>query len=552
MNDSIINDSNISYMENEKQYRESKKKPSIAKSTVSMSLATILSRGSGFARSIALAYVLGDTVLNDLYNTANYMPNIIFEMVMGGVLASVVVPVYVQYISNENKDESRYMINNLMNIIFFVAIIASVLSAIFAPSLIKLMTIREPLRNNVIMLLFFRIFAFEIMFYGISAVFNGVLNSHRFFTIPMLAPVVNNIVVIFFAVGVYLPLYKSDHELALQLLAIGTLLGVLAMVLFQMPTARRAGLRFQRSLDFKHPSIKKVVNLGLPLLANVAILQANNFIVYMLLQTTKCGATAYSNAMLFFLLPHAICSATLTTAIFPELSRYACLKDYENFKRILAIGLRTTLFVIIPSSVFLMIMAKPIIELTFQHGAFGTSGTQITALLVQAFAIALPAYSVNDLITRVYYSMQDTVTPMKIGVFSILVQITLNFFLIDRFGPTGLVLSYAFAQTFSSVSKLYLLRKRIGQFGMIKTTHAMIKHVMAAVLTGITISLFSDYVMTKQVLQPVLNFIRVAGSVVITLAAYFGFAALLRVEEVSYFRNVILRLRMRSNVSKTT
>lgn len=307
--------------------------PSIAKSTAKMSVATFFSRAAGFIRSMALAYVLGDTVLNDTFNAANYMPNIIFELIMGGILGSVIIPVYVQYLAEKSEKETRYMINNLMNIIVLLAVALSIFGSVFAPYLVKLMTLREPLKNTPTMVMFFRIFALEIAFYGAAAVFSGVLNSHRSFTVPMFAPVLNNLMVTFVALGVYLPLKNSNYDLALILLAIGTLLGVIAMALYQVPTARRLGMGFQRSLDFRHPSVKQIAKLGLPMLGFAATFQINNFIIYMLLQSTDRGTTAYVNAMQFFQLPYAIYAVSVTTAIFPELSRYANSKDLTSFKR---------------------------------------------------------------------------------------------------------------------------------------------------------------------------------------------------------------------------
>jgi putative peptidoglycan lipid II flippase len=516
--------------------------PSIAKSTAKMSLATFFSRGSGFIRSIALAYVLGDTVLNDTFNTANYMPNIIFELIMGGILGSVIIPVYVQYLAEKSEDESRYMINNLMNIIVLLAIALSIFGSVFAPWLVKIMTILQPVKNTPTMVMFFRIFALEIAFYGVSAVYSGVLNSHRSFTVPMFAPVMNNLLVTFVALGVYLPLKDGNPELATILLAIGTLLGVAVMALYQVPTARRLGMRFQRSLDFKHPSVKQIAKLGLPMLGFAATFQINNFLIYMLLQSTDRGTTAYVSAMQFFQLPYAIYAVSVTTAIFPELSRYANSKDFSSFKKTLSLGLRSTSFVIIPSAIYMIILAKPIIGLTLQHGAFGPAGTEITASVLQAFAVALLSFSLYNMLTRVYYSLQDTKTPMKIGVISIPLQVIFNFLLIGPIGPKGLPLSYAVALTFSVVIQLYILRKKIGSIGASHIMRAMIKHLAAALLAGIVMYLVYYGVETMGMPRMLGQAMELMLAAVLGAVAYLGIALLLKTEEVDFIKSITKRV----------
>jgi putative peptidoglycan lipid II flippase len=541
-------------MQNGKQYESQTdmkgNPPSIAKSTAKMSVATFFSRGSGFIRSMAIAYVLGDTVLNDTYNFANYMPNIIFELIMGGILGSVIIPVYVQYLAEKSEDETRYMINNLMNIIVLLAVAISIFGSIFSPYLVKLMTYRDPLKNTPTMVMFFRIFAIEIAFYGVAAVYTGVLNSHRRFTVPMVAPVLNNLTVTFVALGIYLPLKSGNFDLALILLAIGTLIGVVAMAVFQVPTARRLGMRFQRSLDFKHPAVKQVAKLGLPMLGFAATFQINNSIIYMLLLSTDRGVMAYTNAMQFFQLPYAIYAVSVTTAIFPELSRYANSKDFTSFKKTLSLGLRSTSFIIIPSAIYIIIMAKPIIGLTLQHGAFGPAGTAITASVLQAFAVALLSFSLYNMLTRVYYSLQDTKTPMKIGVVSIPLQIIFNFLLIDSLGPKGLPLSYAGALTFSVAVQLYVLRKKIGPIGASHILRAIVKQLIAGAFAGAAIYLayYSvDMLQMPMMLGQALEITAAAG---VGAAVYLGLALLFKIEEVDFIKSISQRfLRTRVNTA---
>ncbi|HZD60071.1 MAG TPA: murein biosynthesis integral membrane protein MurJ [Anaerolineae bacterium] len=515
--------------------------PSIAKSTIKMSMATAISRGTGFVKTMALAIAIGASPIADAFNTANVMPNIIFELVVGGILGSVIVPIYVQYLAEKGDDEARHMISNLTNIIFTIAAALSLLGVVFAPSLVRLITIFEPAKATPLMISFFRIFALQIMFYALAAVFTGVLNSQRRFTIPMAAPIFNNLVVIITIFGLYLPFRESNPQFALAALAIGTTMGVVTMAIVQIPSVIRVGLNFRLSFNLRHPAVKQVAKLGLPMLGFAATYQANNSIIYSLLQQFDKGPTAYAYALQFFQLPYAIFVVSITTAIFTELSRFANAHDIRSFKQTLSLGVRATSFIIIPSVFFVAIMAKPIIGLTLEHGNFGPADTEITASVLTSFALALLSYSLYNMLTRVYYSLQDTKTPLKIGAVSIPLQIAFNFLLIRYLEVRGLPLSYALALTFAVITQLYVLRRKIGPLGASVMLKAMGKHLFAAIPAGIAMYLVYRGVEIIGLPRMVSQATEITGAAGIGFVIYMGLALLLGVEEVDFIKKLLQR-----------
>lgn len=517
------------------------KLPSIAKSTAKMSVATTFSRLTGFMRNMAIAYALGSGVLNDTFSTANVMPNIIFELVMGGILGSVIIPVYVQYLAEKSDDEARYMIRNLTNIIFILAAVLSLLGAIFSPALVHLITIREPSKATPLMIMFFRVFAFQIMFYALAAVFSGILNSHRRFTVPMVAPILNNIVVIATVIELYLPFSKSNPQFALTALAVGTTAGVVALAIVQIPYVIKAGLGMRPVLNLRHPAVKQVAKLGLPMLGFAVTVQLNNSIIYMLLQERTGGAMAYQNSLAFFQLPYAIFAVSVATAIFPELSRYANSNDFTRFKNTLSLGLRSTSFIIIPSAVFIGIMAKPIIGLTLQHGKFDAAGTEITSAMLTSFAVALLSFSLYNMLTRVYYSLQDTKTPLKIGAVTIPLQIVLNFLFIDILGVKGLPLAYGLSLTVGVVIQLYILRLKIGPIGASIILRAMVKQVAAAIPAGLVVLLIHYVFQNMETPRMTGLMLEILSAAVVAVIVYLGLALLLGVEEVDFIKKASRR-----------
>lgn len=515
--------------------------PSIAKSTAKMSVATTVSQVTGFLRSMALAYALGRGLLNDTFSAANVMPNIIFELIMGGIMGSVIVPVYVQYLAEKHDDETRYMISNLTNIVLVLAFALSLVGSIFSPFFVHLMTIREPAKATPMMVMFFRVFAFQIMFYAMAGIFSGVLNSHRKFTMPMAAPILNNVVVIATVFGLFLPYYETNRELALLLLAIGTTMGVVVMALVQIPTVIKAGLRPSFVLNFRHPAVKQIAILGLPMLGFALTVQLNNYIIYMLLLSYDGGAMAYQNALAFFRLPYAIFAVSIATAIFPELSRFGNANDLSSFKKTLSLGLRSTTFIVVPSAVFMAIMAKPIIGLTLQHGKFDIVGTNITAAMLASFATALLSFSLYNMLTRVYYSLQDTKTPMIIGAVSVPLQIAASFLLIGRFGMTALPLAYALALSFGVIIQLYILRKKIGSMGASIILRAIARQIMAAAVAGLVIYVAYYAIQSLGFPRMLGQAFEIAVAGVAGGITYLGLALLLGIEEVDFIKRLMRR-----------
>lgn len=528
-------------LETEKKKTVEVKTPSVAKSSAKMSIATTFSRFTGFLRNSALAYVLGGGILNDTFTTANIMPNIIFELVMGGILGSVIIPTYVHYLSNENDDETRYMISNLTNIILVIAAIVSLIGAIFSPFFVHIITLREPSRATPLMIMFFRVFAFQILFYALTAIFSGVLNSHHRFTMPMAAPILNNIVVIATVIGIYLPLSKTNPNLALLILAIGTTAGVAAMALVQIPTAIKVGLMPGLAFNIRHPAVKQVAKLGLPMLGSAAIVQLSFTITYILLQSYKGGAMGFANAVAFFQLPYAIFAVSIITAIFPELSRFADSNDMKSFKEMLSLGLRSTSFIIIPSAIFIAIMAKPIIALTLQHGKFDSTATQVTANMLTAFAFGILSLSLYNMLAKVYYALQDTKTPLIIGAISVPVQLGFNFIFMAFFNAAGLPLSYGLVLTFGVLTQLYILRKRIGPIGMSTILRAMDRQLMAAIPTGIVIYLISAGVARMGISGGLHQILEITLAAIAGTATYIWLSLLLGIQEVNFIRDILRR-----------
>jgi putative peptidoglycan lipid II flippase len=516
--------------------------PSILESTTKMSLLAVLSRVSGFLRNIALAYALGSSVLSDSYSTANMMPNFIYEMVAGGILSSVFIPVYMQYLQEKSEDETRFMISNLASIVFVWAGILSLIGAVFSPQIVRLITIGDPSHATPTMIMFFRVFAIQIVFYAMSAVFAGVLNSHRKFVLPALVSAINNIVVIGIILGIYVPLSATNHDLALFLLACGTTFGVAIMAFIQIPSVFKAGISFKPHFNLSHPAVGQVLRLGLPMLAYSAIWQVCNIIIYMLLQSHNGGSMAYMQALAFSQLPYAIFTLSVSTAIFPELVRYANSKNYEKFKDMLSMGLRTTSFIMIPASAYIWIMSKPIIILALEHGKFDSHGTELTSGILSFFAIALLSMAFHSLLNMAFYSQQDTKTPLVIIAVVIPLQIALNIVLVNAIGEKGIPVGAAISLTVGVLLQYLILRRKMNSLETASILFSMAKHVLAVIPAAAMIYAVHQWCQGLNMDMYMRSLIDIAATFVLGSAVYLVVSALLRTQEMRLLITLIKRI----------
>ncbi len=474
-----------------------------ARNAAVMAAGTTLSRLTGFMRYAALAYVLGLTLqygqtnLPSTYNLANSIPNMVYDLVIGGVLASLFIPVFVEYLSTRSREEAYYVASSATNISLAILALVTVVGIFASPLVIRLMTIfgsystsdvsTEMVRSQATF--FLRFFMPQIVFYGLAAIFGGLLNSHRHFTVPAFAPIANNVVVIAtVAVFALLP-GARDNNLHLVVLAVGTTLGVAAQALVQIPAMWKLGIRWSPVFDLHHPAIRKIGRLAVPLMGYILLWQVGTWFMFALAIQEDGGVPSYQYAQLFFMLPYGIFAVSIITALFPSMSERATLADWEGFRTNLAMGIRATLVAIVPCCVIYLMLNGRIITLLLEHGFFKSGDTELLSGVLFFLALGLVPYSVDMLLTKTFYSMQDTRTPLIINCFVVAINMAANYILFEAMGVKGLALGFSIAYLFSMLIDGSVLRhrlKRIGGRAILETLAKVVaaSGVMALVIYG--------------------------------------------------------------------
>jgi putative peptidoglycan lipid II flippase len=526
----------------------------LVRSTAAMAVGTTLSRITGFARVAAMAFALGvaESRLADAYNVANNIPNIVYELILGGILTSVFVPVFVQQMQSRSREEAWRSAQAVMTVAVVVLGIVMLAGILAAPWIVKLYTLRVPAADRAdvqpLATFFLRIFMPQIALYGLGAVATGLLNAHRRFAVPMFAPILNNLVVIAsFMLFALLPTPEpgnpspSNISTAQTLvLALGATAGVAAMTLALWPSLRRIGFRFRWRLHWRNEAVRKLVRLSGWAVVYVAINQVGLLFVIILAGQEQGGYTAYQAAFIFFQLPHAIFSVSIMTALLPNLSEDWVREDRRDFRRDLAKGIRASAFVVVPATAGYLVLAEPIVRLLLEHGVATSQSTDLVASVLTFFAIGLFPFSAFMLFLRAFYAMQDTRTPALINLGAVAVNTGANFALFPILGVQGLALGHALAYTVAAVVAGLMIRSRLGGLEGRFLARGLGKIVAAAALTGAgawaAARLMSEVFGTDTFVD---QLIQVGTGVLAGIIIFLGAAMLFRMEELTLVRRTL-------------
>lgn len=531
--------------------------PGLVRSTALMSIGTALSRLTGFLRLAAMAFALGvaETRLADAYNVANNTPNIIYELVLGGILTSVFVPVFVEQLASRQRGDAWHVARAVMTVAFVLLAAMMVIGIVAAPWIVRLYTFRvEPAAREAsqqLATLFLRFFMPQIVLYGLGAAATGLLNAHKRFVVPMFAPILNNLIVIA-SFLTFAAMYSGAADpapanitLAQKLvLAIGTTAGVVVMTLALWPSLRRIGFRFRWTFDLRHPAIRKLLRLSGWAVGYVVVNQIGLLIVIVLAAGVRGGYTAYQGAFIFFQLPYAIFAVSIMTALLPSLSELWVRGDAAGFRERLARGIRGSAFVVIPAAAGYLVLARPIVRVLLEHGVATASSTDLLAGILVFFALGLFPFSAFMLCLRAFYAMQDTRTPLLINVFAVALNTAVNFAYFPVLGVRGLALGHATAYTFAAAVSIWVLGRRLGGLEGRSLAAGLGKVLVGAVATGAAAwgaaRGAARWIGTETFAEQI---IQVGSGVLAGLIIFIGAALVLRMEEFQLVKRSIGRRR---------
>jgi putative peptidoglycan lipid II flippase len=454
-----------------------------------MALGTIASRGTGFLRLAAITGALGLSTVADPYNVANTLPNVVYELLLGGVLTSVIVRPLVQAAKEDDDDGERFA-QALLTFVLVALAVAVLLGELLAPAIVRAYGSRLDADQLALATGLLRLFLPQVLFYGAGATMGAILNARGRFGAPMAVPVLNNVIVVAtLAVFVLLPGPRPPSAAGLTtaqflVLGIGTTLGIVTQTVALVPFLRRAGFRFRfRRLD--RARFKSLAKLGGWVLTYVVANQLGYLVVVRLATGAREGGySAYTYAFQLFSLPHAVVAVSVITALAPAISGHAVAGDLPRVRRELSNGLRLIAVVLVPAALGLVVLARPVAVAAFAHGAFTVEDAELTGRVLVAFACGLLPFSAFQLLARVFYWLHDSRTPAVVNVAVNAVMVVVDLLLATRLDGADLVVGmaagYATSYVVGALVLARLLRGRLHGIDGHRVVRTLVRALVAA------------------------------------------------------------------------
>jgi putative peptidoglycan lipid II flippase len=505
----------------------------------SVSFATLLSRILGYIRDMLIANFFGATMFADSFFVAYRIPNLLRRLLGEGSLSTSFIPVYTEYLTTKNKDESTKLIRVILGAFGILFVLLTIAGIIFAPQIVTIIApgfARIPEKFNLTVYLTRIMFPF-LMAIGLGAIMLGILNSWRMFFIPAIAPVMLSISEILFIL-----LICPMLDLPISGLAVGVVAGGFAQLMFQLvPVIKKLKIVLP-VIDLKHPGLQKVGRLMLPAILGLSIMQINSFVDTICATLLKEGSVThlyYGNRLVQ--LPLALFGTAIATVTLPMMSENAAKNQMQKLKDTFSFSLRTISFLIMPATVGLIIFGQPIIKLLFERGEFLTKDTNATAWVLSFYATGLIFYAGVKVAASAFYSMQDTKTPAIIASIAMVLNVILNILVVTvasiktTFQAGGLAFATAIASAFNFLLLIIVFRKQKGLIGGRAITQSVAKHIVASLIMGAGIYQLNIYTELWSV------YIKTPFVIIAAAFIYIVMGHILSIPELKQIRNYFNR-----------
>ena len=481
--------------------------------TAWMAIGTGASRFTGVLRIVALAFALGQTHLADAYNLANTTPNMIYDVVLGGIMMATFIPVFADQFAKYSERDAMRSISAVITLSGVILVCASIAFWFAAPILIDGLTaLDKPAHalssysvasERAVAVTLLRWFVPQIAFYGFIAIATALLNIRRRFIVATWVPIVNNIISIsvllwFAAIAGSNPTLLSveKHHSQLMLLGLGTTLGVAIQAVVLIVNLRGARLELLRwRWDPRDQAVLTVLRLSGWTFGFILANQATLFVILALAGGTHGSdpVSSYTYAYSFLLMPYAVVAVSVMSAVTPELAEYWSAQNLAGFTNRLSKGLRAILAIIIPAAIGMILLARPVIGLLLGHGHTTAAGaSQSTGAALAMFSLGLPGFCTYLYVVRILQAMQQTRTAFWLYLIENGLNVGFALLLVGPIGVRGLALSLSIAYTVAAIIGLLVLRHRLGPLGQPQSWSSLRRASIISVVMGLVVLVTSS------------------------------------------------------------
>ncbi len=564
----------------------------IRRASLILTGAFVASRILGLLRTSMFAFVFGTGPTSDAYLQAFLIPDTIFNIVAGGALSSAFIPVFAKYMIGEHDEKTAWRIaSSALNLAIIIMSILALIAIIFARQLVPLYNpgpavndkhYAEYLAHIDLIVMLTRIMLLQSIVLGGGVIVNAVLNARQNFLLPAIGTVLYNVGLIAGLVpGIYFAFHGQRNDSSAVLFATwGVVIGALFQVAVQIPGLFKVGMHYTPSFDWRHPGVRQIGRQMVPRIINAAMLSLSTFVdrslISLLVVVVGIAGvngliTQYYQSLQLVLLPLGVFGMAVSTAAFPTLAENVAKGRFDRVRSTILETLRSILFMSIPSSVGLIVLGLPIIQVLLEHGRFSLADAQSTAIPLAFFAFGLTGLAAVEILTRSFYAMRDSTTPVIISVGQFVFKIALSLILINvaifgaKWGMGALAFSTSLAGLVEAILLFWLLHQRVGGLQIRVTALFAGRVLLASLAMGLALFIirnvldfgfsaiahvpalvFLDTTHTQSLglLGTFVALIKLIIEMLVGVIVYIRVARLLGIEELGPVKRVLDRLKL--------
>ena len=437
---------------------------------------TVISKILGFAREIVLSYTYGASAITDAYLISQTIPIVIFSFISVGI-ATGFIPLYSRILNEQGQLEANRYTNNLSNALLLLASIIVTIVLLFTQPIVKLFASGFSGETLELAVAFTKISIFGVYFTALLNVFAGFLRLYGSYLVPVLARLPANLIII---ASLFI-----GSKANIYVIAIGGVLATAFQLLLLLPFVRKTGYRYQPILNLKDEHIKTMIIIALPVIAGTSVNEINVLVDRTLASTLAVGgisALSYARRLNAFV--QGLFVASISTVLYPMISKMAAEDNMKGLKASISEAISVINLLVIPATIGAMIFSKEIVTLLFGRGAFTPEAIDMTGGALFYYSIGMIAFGLREILSRAFYALQDTKTPMINATIAVVINIILNIVLSKYLGIGGLALATSIAAIVGTLLLFITLRRKIGGFGLKEITKSFIKICIASILMG--------------------------------------------------------------------
>jgi putative peptidoglycan lipid II flippase len=498
----------------------------------------VLSRVSGLVREVLLGSTYGVSHSLDAFRAAFRVPDTLYTLVAGGALASAFIPTFSGFLARGERHAAWQVASAITNLVLLATVVASLITALIAPWIVaNVLAPGFDLSTQALTVSLLRWMLASTVIFGVSGLLMGILNANDHFLLPALAPTMYNL-------GIIGGVVLFHGQWGIHSAALGTVAGALLHLLVQVPVLRALDWSYRPILGLRLAGVREVGRLMVPRVLGMAITQLNFWV------NTNLGSripaegvvTALSYGWYLMLLPQGIFAQAIATVLLPSFSAHAAREEHDLIRSTLQSAIQVLVYLTLPATVGLIVLGKPLVQLFLMRGAFDMLGVTMAAWALAWYAVGLVAHSVLEVVTRAFYAMHDTATPVWVGGGAMALNAVLSFFLVWLFEQVGagspgyapwiplggLALANSIATILETLTLTWLIRRRLGGLESAKLWASLWRTLAGTVAMCAALLVYLRW-------MPVYNaWVQGGGGIVLGVGAFGLSTLLLRSPELAF------------------